>query len=164
MFIITGCGVKGTDFYINLTPTQEELLYKEHEPIVVDAQYIKDRLPKFAYVSDEEFWLFPRGLASKTHNAPWCAPSFHGDQNTQSSMLASVFDHKDWDSSDYSLDLLDDVNKLGNYAFGISWINTEEGPFMVNIFIDEKGEVILYNPRICQFVRMEISNITIGNK
>ena len=156
LFMITGCGV------LHLTPTQEELLYKEHEPVIVGHQEVTAALPSFAYVSEGYYILVPRGLVTKLHDAPWCTSSFYSTMGQYNVGAASVLDHKDWDSSDYALELRDVFVEKGNYAFGVAWNSTLEGIEMVNIFVDEEGIVILYDPYTCQFVRLEINNILIG--
>lgn len=154
--MLSGCGV------FHLTPTQEELLYREHEPVIVSHHVVEAALPSFAYVSEGYYILVPRGLVTKFHDSPWCAPSFQSTMGYYNVGAASVLDHKDWDSSDYALELRDVFTGKGAYAFGVAWMSTLEGIVMVNIFVDEDGIVILYDPYTCQFINMEINNILIG--
>lgn len=130
--LLSGC--------IQLTPKQESLFYAPGPDQYITAAEIRELLPDFAVVADGDYKLTPRGLMP---SAAWCNP-----------YASDIFQPMDWDCRDYA-QWADE--QLPGYAFGKAW-NRDH---MVNIFIDESREVVLFDAQNCQFVRQSISEIDI---
>jgi len=157
-FLLSGCG------FINFTPQQESLIYyfiPETEPTYISSQEMEEIFPGFSNIGKGEYRLVHRGMVKGRHDAPWCFSGTYGGQNGVNNLsVADVVFPMDWTTSDYSNDL---SRNFDGYAFGVALASYEgvKGTQVVNVFLDKDREIILYDPTICQWVCMEVSDISI---
>ena len=150
LLILGGCS-------FNYTPVQEELMMAMNPPVEdvwISSEELIEILPAFSFVHPGVYKLVPRGLVSKLHEAPWCAPG-----------AWEMHKPYQYDCQDYSYDVLEAFDELGDsYAVGVAWYDNDDKTdgHMVFVFIDTEQTVILYEPQDCQFIRMPVNGLCIG--
>ena len=150
LFTLTGCGN-----YLHWSPTTEEVIMSvtgEPEDTWISSEELEELLPGFSFIHPGVYKLVPRGLITKLHDSPWCHPKSH-----------EMFRPYEWDCQDYSYDVLEAFDDLGDsYAVGVAWYDNEDDGHMVFVYIDTEQEIILYEPQECDYTRMAVNGICIG--
>lgn len=131
---LSGCG------FIHMTPAQERLFSKEQPAKYINAEELRELLPRYAVVEDGTYQLTPRGMMPTD---VWCNP-----------YVSDIVHPKDWNCQDYSRAA---AEQMEGYVFGLAWNDDH----MVNVFVDTDFNILLYDYQVCQFVRMPVNGIAI---